>query len=356
MVIAKFASGGKKALIVSPYLDHLGGGERYMLSVAAVLESLGNEIYFAWDNLAEVSKLASMLGIKLVSPQLDPAIKKLYFANNPLSMYLATRAYDIVVYLSDGSIPLLGGKHNILHMQVPFHGVGGRSWKNQLKKRMIDHVIVNSQFTKEVVDKEFGLDSTILYPPVKRITCTAPKENIILSVGRFEPSLNAKKQDILIDVWHALSPRLSAWKLVLAGASTSDDWLKQLKARTTGLPVEFAVNASYDKLCDLYSRSSIYWHAAGYGIDEHKNPELTEHFGITTVEAISAGCLPLVVPYGGQREIVTNPDLHWTTKEELLDKTLTLIASTDKSKYLNEIKINSYTSEAFAENLAKIII
>ena len=346
----------KKALIVSPYLDHLGGGERYMLSVAAVLETLGHEVHFAWDSLEEVSSLASMLGIKLISPQLAPSIKQLYFANNPLSMYQATRAYDIVVYLSDGSIPLLGSKCNILHMQVPFHGVGGKSWKNQFKKRFIHHVIVNSQFTKTIIDKEYGVNSTILYPPVQPIACTAVKENIILSVGRFEPSLNAKKQDVLIDTWRALSPSLPGWKLVLAGASTSEDWLKHLRDIAVGLPVEFAVNASYDQLCDLYGKATIYWHAAGYGIDETKNPELTEHFGISTVEAISALCIPLVVPRGGQSEIVSNPALHWTTKQELIDKTLVVINSHEKSIYLSDIKINAYTGNAFSTNLAKLIV
>ena len=346
----------KKALIVSPYLDHLGGGERYMLSVASVLESLGHDIYFSWDNLEEIEKLSSMLGIPLKNPRLDSKIKELYFKGHTIAMFQATKVYDLVVYLSDGSIPLLGGKRNIIHMQVPFHGVHGKSWKNQLKKRFIHHVIVNSHFTKEVVDKEYDLNSTILYPPVKIITCTAPKENIILSVGRFEPSLNAKKQDVLIDVFRVLSRQLAGWKLVLVGASSSDDWLKQLQTRALGLPVEFAVNASYDKLCELYARSPIYWHAAGYGIDEDKNPELTEHFGISIVEAVSAGCIPLVVPRGGQGEIVTNSDLHWVTKEELLDKTLALIANIDKAKYLTEIKIDAYTDTTFAADLAKLIV
>jgi len=356
MEIAKSASGGTKALIVSPYLDHLGGGERYMLSVAEVLESLGHQVVFAWDNLEEVSKLARMLGITLTSPTLDAKIKSLYFANNPLSMYQATKAYDIVVYLSDGSIPLLGGKHNILHMQVPFHGVGGRSWKNQFKKRFIDHVIVNSKFTKDIIDAEYGIKSVIVYPPVHPVECTAPKEKIILSVGRFEPSLNTKKQDVLLGAWRALSPRLPGWKLVLAGASSSDDWLKHLQGLARDLPVEFKVNATYDELCQLYAVSQIYWHAAGYGIDELKNPELTEHFGISTVEAVSAGCIPLVVPRGGQSEIITNPDLHWTSKEELIDKTLGLINHPNKSHYLSEINISSYTVQAFAASLSKLLI
>ncbi len=346
----------KKALIVSPYLDHLGGGERYMLSVASVLESLGHEVYFAWDNVEEVTRLAGMLGIHLNAPRLDPGVKKLYFGSNPLSMYNATRPYDTVVYLSDGSIPVLGGKCNIVHMQVPFHGVGGRSWKNVLKKRFINHVIVNSHFTKKIVDAEFGINSKIVYPPVTPITCSSEKEKIILSVGRFEPSLNAKKQDILIQAWRALHASLPGWKLVLAGGSTSDEWVAKLKTLAGDAPVEFMVNASHESLCELYGKSTIYWHAAGYGIDQNKNPELTEHFGISTVEAVSARCIPIVVPYGGQSEIVKNPDLHWSTKEELIDKTLAVVNNHDRNKYLNEIKIDEYTDTAFATNLGKLIL
>lgn len=345
----------KKALIVSPYLDHLGGGERYMLSVASVIETLGYEVYFAWDNLEEITQLAGMLGIKLVDPHLDPLVKKLYFDSNALKMFMATRGYDTIVYLSDGSLPLLGGKHNIVHMQVPFHGVGGKSWKNAFKKRFIDHVIVNSSFTKDIIDHEFGINSVIVYPPVKEVASTSPKEKIILSVGRFEPSLNAKKQDVLIKAWRALSPQLPGWKLVLAGGSTSEDWVNSLKTLAGSYPVEFAVNSTHSNLCDLYGKATIYWHAAGYGIDEVKNPELTEHFGISTVEAVSAGCIPLIVPRGGQTEIIKSPDLHWSSKEELLQKTLAVIANPNRNNYLTEIKIDSYTETAFAQNLGKLI-
>lgn len=327
-----------------------------MLSVSLVLENLGFQVFFAWDNLEEVMELSTMLGIKLSAPQLDPSVKNLYFGSNPLRMYQATKSYDVVVYLSDGSLPLLGGKRNIIHMQVPFHGVGGKSWKNQLKKRFIHDVIVNSNFTKQIVDAEYGINSKIVYPPVSPITCQSPKENIILSVGRFESSLNAKKQDILIQAWRALSPQLPGWKLVLAGGSTSEEWVAQLKAIAADFPVEFAVNASHDYLCELYGKSSIYWHAAGYGLDQTKNPELTEHFGITTVEAISAGCIPLVVPYGGQIEIVQSTDLHWTTKEELIDKTLALVRNPDKAHYLKDFAIDQYTDISFADNLSKLVL
>lgn len=346
----------RKALIVSPYLDHIGGGERYMLSAAAGLESLGYEIYFSWDNLEEISKLSSMLGIELKNPHLDPDIKKLYFSNNPADMYLSTRGYDVVFYLSDGSLPLLGGKKNIIHMQVPFHGVGGKSLKNSLKKLFIHKVVVNSEFTKQVIDKEYGIASIVLYPPVVAINTSLPKENIILSVGRFEPSLNTKHQDILIDAFRILSPQIPGWKLVLAGGSSSDDWLSNLKNKASDLPITFATNVSHEELAMWYGKSTIYWHAAGYKVDELKNPELTEHFGISTVEALSAGCIPLVVPRGGQKEILIDPKYHWQSKEELVSKTLSLIENPAAAASHLDIDIEKYSLDQFISSLQRVLL
>lgn len=341
----------KKTLIVSPYLDHLGGGERYMLSIASVLESLGHKIYIAWDNTDEIMHLATMFGLTLTTPALDPLIQKLYFARNSLAMYRATRAYDVVVYLSDGSIPLLGGKRNLIHMQVPFHGVGGKSWQNQLKKNFIHGVVVNSKFTQNVVNREYALNSHVLYPPVVPIAGANKKDQLILSVGRFEPSLNTKHQDVLIEAFKLLCLQQPNWRLVLAGGSTSDDWISHLKQLAGNLPIEFATNVSYPDLIRFYQQASIYWHAAGYLVDEHKNPELTEHFGISTVEAISAGCLPLVVPYGGQREIIADPAYHWENIPELVQKTTQFIAH----PVLPSVEIAPYSFANFSRQLSQLL-
>lgn len=341
----------KKALIVSPYLDHLGGGERYMLSLASVLETLGYDITFAWDNMGEINDLATMLGIKLANPALDPVVMRLYHNHNPLAMYLATRQYDLTVYLSDGSLPALGSKKNLIHMQVPFHNIGGKSLKNKLKKIFCHGIIVNSNFTKRIIDREYDVDSLVLYPPVTMIDTKLPKENIILSVGRFEPSLNAKKQDVLIEAFRKLSKELPGWRLVLAGASSSEAWVNELKAKAEGLPVTFAQNISHDELVSLYAKASIYWHAAGYGVDEVQNPELTEHFGISTVEAISAGCVTLVVGKGGQTEIVTDPSLYWTSPEGLAEQTLLAI----KNKTTAPTLIKDYSLSSFAQELQRTL-
>lgn len=344
----------KRALIVSPYLDHLGGGERYMLEAASALEKAGYQLFFAWENLAQVTHLTEMLGITLEDPQIDQKVLPHYFTPNNLSMFKVTRGYDLVFYMSDGSIPLLGGKKNFLHMQVPFHNIGGRSIKNKLKKLLLSGVVVNSRFTKKIVDQEYGINSKVIYPPVSDIV-EQSKEKIILSVGRFEPSLNVKQQDKLIEAFKVLSKDLPEWKLVLVGASSSDEYIDSLKKKA-GKHVEIITNAPYSKVQELYGKSSIYWHAAGLNVDQDKNPELTEHFGITTAEAISAGCIPLVVPKGGQTEVVPASDFYWNSIEELVD--LTTKVAHDLAAYRGlaaGLSVNQYNVSNFRKQIVETL-
>lgn len=342
-----------KALIVSPYFAQLGGGERYMLSVARVLSELGYELTFAWDKKQEIQDLCKLLDIKIGNISLDPVIKSLYFSSNPLKMYFATQKYDLVVYLSDGSLPLLGAKKNFVHMQVPFHDVGGRSFKNTLKKHFLDAVIVNSKFTKSIVDHEYGINSQVVYPPVDIVPQKIKKEQIVLSVGRFEQSLNIKKHDIMINAFRELSPQLPDWRLILVGGSNDPSWIDALKEQAKGLPIELLVNSSHVDLHNLYSRATIYWHAAGYGVDETKNPELVEHFGITTAEAIGYGCVPLVIPSGGQREIVADEALHWQEIPELIKKTVEI--ATNGYDNMSVLDISPYSPAKFKESLQNLL-
>jgi glycosyltransferase involved in cell wall biosynthesis len=77
-------------------------------------------------------------------------------------------------------------------------------------------------------------------------------------------------------------------------------------------------NVERGLLDDLYGRAKIFWHAAGYG-EREERPELAEHFGTVTVEAMAAGCVPVVVDKGGQSEIVRHgvDGFLWRTLDEL---------------------------------------
>ena len=78
----------------------------------------------------------------------------------------------------------------------------------------------------------------------------------------------------------------------------------------------------------LFGHASIFWHFTGMGVDEERNPESTEHYGISTVEAMSAGCVPVVISKGGQPEIVGKEGAGYLcdTPEECVDATRALAA------------------------------
>jgi glycosyltransferase involved in cell wall biosynthesis len=102
--------------------------------------------------------------------------------------------------------------------------------------------------------------------------------------------------------------------------------------------VRFHVNAPRAELLELYATSALFWHAAGFGVREDRHPERLEHFGIVTVEAMMHGAVPLVVPAGGQAEIVQDgrTGRHWRTVEELVARSRELIADPDRAAELRD--------------------
>lgn len=56
-------------------------------------------------------------------------------------------------------------------------------------------------------------------------------------------------------------------------------------------------------------------HAKGLFVDEEKSSDLLEHFGITTVETMSAGCVPIVINRGQPEIVKEGTGYVWYTLE-----------------------------------------
>lgn len=389
----------KKVGIYDPYLDTLGGGERYCLTVAEILSKNGFDVDLFWSGDQNLlTKAQERFDLKLndikivpdifqLAPQkleliedqkeLNKIISTKQKQSNPfnkISLFFKkikiTQQYDLFFYLSDGSIPFLFSKKNFLHFQVPL--LESISFKekiiNEIKFRFISDIIVNSKFTQKVVEKNFNKSTNILYPPVdiNKFSSSSKKENIIVSVGRFDNVLNAKKQDILIDAFSKVvknNPDKN-WKLVLAGGSLEDpnknSYLNYLKTKAQNLPIEFMVNISFDDLKNLYSKSKIYWHAAGFGVNENINPEKTEHFGMTVVEAMSSGLVPVIINKGGLPETIQNNfnGFLWDSLDELAAKTQLLINSSEMTEEMSKKSVElsqKFSKENFEKQFLSLI-
>ena len=305
-----------KAAIVNPYLDTLGGGERYTMSFAKVLAEKGYRIDVQWRDASIKERIEERFGMDLEGFRFVKDVSR-------------GDGYDALFWVSDGSIPTLKARKNFLHFQVPFQGVSGKSLINRMKFFRINRVICNSYFTKSFIDKEYGVDSKVIYPPVD-VHEIKPKRkrNVILFVGRFSQLKQAKNQDILVKAFKKLDYK--KWKLVLAGGTEVGvgDYLDKLKKLAKGENIEIIESPSFDQIKKLYGQAKIFWSAVGYGIDEKKEPERVEHFGITLVEAMAAGCVPIVFSAGGYREIVSDKEngFLWKNIRSLRSRTEKLVA------------------------------
>jgi len=313
--------------IFSPYLDSLGGGERYMLTMAEYL-SKNDEVDIFWNDKKIKEKAFQRLSIDLKRVNFVEDI--FYSKKNLLKKLILSRRYNLIIFLSNGSIPSTLAKRNILHFQHPFININGKSVLNKLKLTRFSAIICNSKFTKKYIDKEYGVSSMVIYPPVDvEKFSLGKKRNLIISVGRFskEPIYN-KKQIEMVKFFKKLVAKLPHWRLILIGGLLEQDknYFRQVKKISGGLPIDVLSNISFDEVKNYYERVKIYWHATGFGEDEGDKPAAMEHFGISTVEAMAAGCVPIVYDGGGQKEIITNGQdgFLWKTEKQLLDYTLRL--------------------------------
>lgn len=161
-----------------------------------------------------------------------------------------------------------------------------------------------SRFTKDEIAREWGQESRVIYIPIEDDYHVGPKERLILHVSRFSaPTQYADKgHRQMIQAFRSMAS--SGWRLIMAGSvdPNQSGYLSSIMAAAQGSDVQFAINPSRHDLLDLYSRAAIYWHMTGAtmaGI-----PGAQEHLGLSTVEAMASGCVPIVRGTGGQPEIV----------------------------------------------------
>ncbi len=309
----------------SPYFDSMSGGERYIMTLASHWSRL-HEVFLFWDDPGILSESEKRLHIDLKRIR---TVANVFKTKNVFKKLTISRGYDLLFFLTDGSIPTTFAKRNILHFQVPFQKIS----VHPIKLTRFQAIVCNSHFTKDHLDTRVGKRASVIYPPVEPIKRTeSSKKNVILSVGRFH---SVKKQEILIDVFRKAmnAKRLSGFELKFAGGLQPADtgYFESLRRKAKGLQIRFFANCTFDSLTRLYNESLIYWHAAGF---RERRPEHMEHFGISTVEAMSAGCIPVVFNGGGQPEIVkTNL---WTSPDECLEMTEHLIQNKTAQKELRE--------------------
>lgn len=223
-------------------------------------------------------------------------------------------------------------------------------------------VMANSEFTRSWIRRFWKRDAEVLFPPVRvgELHSQEPKRPVILTVGRFfAPEMrHAKRQMEMVKTFADLvrSSDLNGWEFHLVGGCepAQRPYLDEVMAMAEDMPsVHFHVNAPRSVVNDLLTSASIFWSATGLGQKTRRRPWTMEHFGITTVEAMAGGCVPVVFDGGGHREIVRDgvDGFLWSSLSERCDGTMRIVHDESLRSRLSDaarIRAEAFSDEAFA--------
>jgi len=174
-------------------------------------------------------------------------------------------------------------------------------------------IFLNSAHAAESAQAVLGRRLPVLYPPValRRFWSDQdrPRRGIV-TWGRFAPD---KRQMDVVAVARLLRDQGFEERFRLVGGTESfPAYARAIQGAiaTQGLSnVSVVPNRPLAEVVEILRSTALYLHTT-----------VNEPFGITTAEAMAAGCVPLVHDSGGQREIVPWAELRWNSLPELAEK------------------------------------
>lgn len=353
--------------LYSPFLaDNIGGGERYLLAVAeCLLPKHQVDLIIPQQTLGLKKKFKLSFNLKLDG--LNFVTGPFTSQSSGLERAKFTRQYDIFYYMTDGSFFISKAKKNIVHFMIPFNKPPNLIQRFKLHYWPVK--VTNSYFTKNALERIWRIKIDYVHWGAVDQHDFKPlaKQNIILNVGRFfSPGNNkhCKRQDFLVETFKTLCDQgLTNWRLILNGpidhGQDNLNYAKKVAHLAKGYPITIRHQGNFIKLQQDYGRARIYWHAAGYEINETINPQAVEHLGLSTVEAMSAGAVPIVINKGGQPEIVETGinGLLWNDQADLIKQTLAIIHDQKLYQALQQkaqLRAKDFSKDKFCQQTYKI--
>lgn len=229
-------------------------------------------------------------------------------------------------------------------------------------------IITNSKFSKQAIEKIYGRDKispTIIYPPVdidkfkvlyhssKSSNNPMKYHNSILVISRISPT---KHIENAIEIGKNLkeNKNVQGYDMTIVGSTISDnkDYLEMLNNLIEKYHlkdnIKIKPDVSFKELQKLVQKSDIYIH-----------PTLNEPFGISIVEAMSAGLIPITPNIGGEAEFVPLNYQYQSIEHatEIIAQIITNKSENDLDNEREKISnsINNFSKQKYKENLRKVI-
>jgi glycosyltransferase involved in cell wall biosynthesis len=181
-----------------------------------------------------------------------------------------------------------------------------------------------------------------------------PRSNTIVTIAGFEPS---KRIDVAVSAMELVKKELPDAKLVVIGSMRSpfsNRILTKLKMTVSkkGLEnnVSFLPNAKNNDKMSILASAKVLLHPTPY-----------EHFGISIVEGMASGCVPIVPRNGGAYIDIIDGGyygLSFLNEHDLSDKIVEVLTNDNYRLKLKQKAIQrslSFTNEVFDAKMAQVI-
>ena len=191
-------------------------------------------------------------------------------------------------------------------------------------------VLTNSKYTRTAIFKAFNVDAKILYPPVDTdifrraaLGSIQKRKDMILVISRIAPD---KQIENAIEVARIMRDRGIKKVMVIAGNLHHYDrpYYLELKKKIADYDlseyISLQTNISFGKVIQLMRSAKVYFH-----------PRIDEHFGISIVEAMASGIVPVVSDVGGHTEFVPSK-YHFHTLSHAVEVIALAFEATDSER------------------------
>jgi alpha-1,2-mannosyltransferase len=363
-----------KIALVHPRLSVKGGGERVAIHSILAATKAGHEVSLVTEEFDEAGfedffgchglfdrvvrtyypAFRPILGLRALLYQRlayhGLQIKKIVSRDSP-DLVLSTQDVGYVPSTRAPAVQYCYFTEYFAHLQTGsspiwrlYYGPASAYYRNRVRR--VRSLLSVSDFTRGFVRKNWGRDSVTLYPPCpvddfSEFSEVKSRENLVVTIGRIVPE---KRFHLFVE----LARLVPKTRFVAVGSLPyeSSAYYERLK-RTAPENVSFVLSP-LRKVKDLLGRSMAYVHCAE-----------NEHFGITIVEAMAAGCVPIVHDSGGPREIVTGDvGFRWRGLSNAA-RQISLLAENDNLRRrlsaASSTRAKEFRPEVFESGMARVL-
>lgn len=206
-------------------------------------------------------------------------------------------------------------------------------------------LISNSKYTQNSIKEKYDKNSEVIYPPVHLNEFQSrAKENTVITIGRYSEE---KHHDFGINVMKDIDCNYN----IIGNTNTKSNIIYYKKLQNiikirNYKKIHLLKNLERNNLIEKINNSKIYFHCS------------KETFGISIVESIAAGCIPIVPDIAGHKETVPFNELRFLDGDIDDAKQMILDALSGKFNHLLpslKLNVKKFDISNFQSNFIKFI-